>query len=578
VAAIAALYVVPVAFIAARLTVAKRDGAAPATSLLAIFAALTFPTFWNSSLRGMIDVAGLVPLALAALLVLKTHYLTRASWKSALAFGFLLWMTFLFRRWYAFAIIAFATASFIATALATRRESMPPLDIARRMALVYGLAGAACALPLIVFQGALVGRILTTDYADIYSAYEAGLLAQLTAYLRYFGILTLGLAFLGVGMSVARGQLWAVFTVSVAVLTALLFSRVQSPGVQHILPVALFVFPAFFFGVQTIADWLPKWGRLALVALLALNFVSTYVPGRWGPFESTRAIFPKERFPPLRIDNFYEYVRLIGDLKALGKNSKITVYASSATLSSSLLEAIDDGVGERMTSVGQVDRRDGFKWESLDADYFIIGTPTPTHLALSDQRVITIPSEEIAAGVSIGAALEALPSVYKLAEGVSARIFKRTRPITDSEIEALAERFYKYYPEWRAKDSHDVGVALATASITLGDISGAVEKVSDDSVFVHPGETRPTFLRFTTGKLFKPRRLIASIASEMLKSCRDADGVAVFLSVDSGAATSAVVLPGQSASFDLPPTGELSISVDPRQNAHCDHTLFKFEF
>ena len=470
VAAIIAVYLVPAALIAARLAQTSLGDLAPLRPL-AMFAALVFPVFWNAALRGMIDVAGLIPLGLATLLALRTSFLSRATLKEAIWFGLLLWATFLLRRWYAFAIVALILSSSAAAVLVILTNRRPVVTELRRTILRYSVAGIFFVLALIIFQGDLARRILQTSYSDAYSAYQSDAASQISLYAGYFGYLALGLVALGLLVDLMQRRMTSLFMFLTAVLTALLFSRVQAPSLQHLLPVGLFLFPGFYSGLAFIHDRLGP-ARPVLWLLLALNFISTYLPDRWDVAGQARVLFPRIHTPPLYLENFAEYQRLIADLKALDPEKKVAVFASSPILSDSLLAVLSPDLEHRIELVSQVDSRDGFRWTSLMADYFVVAQPTPLHLNPPDQRVIQYPADEISQGTGIGAAMSALPESYALAGGVTARIYARVRPLALQDISPLADRFLAAYPDWRGPSDGDLGALLGT-SAQPGDVEGA---------------------------------------------------------------------------------------------------------
>ncbi len=460
VAAIIAVYLVPAALIAARLAQTSLGDLSPLRPL-AVFAALAFPVFWNAALRGMIDVAGLIPLGLATLLVLRTSFLSRATLKEAIWFGLLLWATFLLRRWYAFAVVALILTSGAAALLVIMKNHRPVVTELRRTILRYSVAGIFFLVALIVFQGDLVRKILQTSYSDAYSAYQSDAAWQISQYTGYFGYLALGLAALGLLVDLMQRRMKSLFLFCTAVLTALLFARVQAPSLQHLLPVGLFLFPGFYAGLAFLHDRLGP-ARPVLWLLLALNFVSTYLPDRWEVADQARVLFPQIHTPPLYLENYAEYQRLLADLKALDPEKKVAVFASSPILSDSLLAALSPDLNHRIEWISQVDSRDGFRWASLMADYFVVGQPTPLHLNPPDQRVIQFPADEISQGTGIGAAMSALPDSYALAGGVTARIYARVRPLGLQDVSPLAERFFAAYPDWRGASEGDLGALLGT--------------------------------------------------------------------------------------------------------------------
>ena len=189
VAAILALYTVPACFLAAQL--AKGRGGDPVDrpkALAVTLAALLFWPLWASALRGMPDVAGLIPLGIATMLLLRTGFMTRATPAQGLLLGLCLWSAFLLRRWYAYSILAVgmvAVGFAIAAVVRAPNEERPALATTATVAFAIGaltLAGCLAAL-----QAPLVERILHTNYGDIYAAYQAPFVVQAPASVRACG-------------------------------------------------------------------------------------------------------------------------------------------------------------------------------------------------------------------------------------------------------------------------------------------------------------------------------------------------------------------------------------------------------
>ncbi|MFN9571026.1 MAG: hypothetical protein ACK59G_13965, partial [Cyanobacteriota bacterium] len=74
----------------------------PIIATLGLF--ILYPNFWGVTMLGYPDIAGLVPLGLAAILILRTEWLTQANRRESGVIGLLFWATFLLRRHFAYTI------------------------------------------------------------------------------------------------------------------------------------------------------------------------------------------------------------------------------------------------------------------------------------------------------------------------------------------------------------------------------------------------------------------------------------------------------------------------------------------
>jgi hypothetical protein len=63
--------------------------------------------------------------------------------------------------------------------------------------------------------------------------------------------------------------------------------------------------------------------------------------------------------------------------------------------------------------------------------------------------VVGIPAREVTEGSGIGASFQRLSGEFKLDEGVTAWVYKKSRPFERTDLNALANKFAKYYPDRR---------------------------------------------------------------------------------------------------------------------------------
>ena len=575
--AVALIFLTPAAIIAARLAQDETTGNRP-PGALALFAALSFTPLWAPTLRGFVDVASLIPLGLAALLLRRTAWLTQAQKKTAISLGLLLWCAFLFRRWYAFSIVALGLTTLFSVMMKNIRRRAPFWEISAETFLNFRLAGSTALLAALVVQPYLMKRIFTTSYSDAYSGYQTDLATQIGIYQDHLGwwVLTFGAIGLIADLRAKRANslTWA----CMAMLTLLLFSRVQAPGLHHILPVAFFLFPAYVAGLSFVTSILgsPRLTALALCGMMSLNFVSSFAPMGWGLAEPLRMAFPTARHPPLHLAQYDEYQRLISDLKGLEPTAKVAVFASSFALSDSLLNVLDPTLLPRIEWVAHVDRRDGFTWKTLAADYALVGAPAQLHLKPGSQRIIEFPAQDIIAGVGVGAAFVDTGRRYLLEDGATALLFKRTRAVTAAEIDHLAQQFYAVYPDWRAKAA-DVGFGLASAATTLGNLSGRAMQSDPDTILLRPGQTQPTSIAFRLDEWFRPLKLKTSLLNLKFEPCAP-DAHMTFEFAGDDASSTRVVQGGATVDTFAPTGQQLKITIHPAPQPHCELGVISFEF
>ena len=224
-----------------------------------------------------------------------------------------------------------------------------------------------------------------------------------------------------------------------------------------------------------------------------------------------------------------------------------------------------------------MDRRDGFNWKTLAADYTLVGTPTQVHLKPGSQRIIEYPAQDIAAGVGVGAAFVNTGHRYLLDDGATALLFKRTRAVTAAEIDHLAQQFYAAYPDWRAKKA-DVDFGLASATTTLGDISGGAIQTTAKTILMRPGKTQPTSITFRLDEWFRPRKFQSTLLDLRFQPCAADARMTFEFSGDGAAATTRIIKGGETAEMLTPAGGELKITLFPAPQPQCELGEISFEF
>jgi hypothetical protein len=103
-------------------------------------------------------------------------------------------------------------------------------------------------------------------------------------------------------------------------------------------------------------------------------------------------------------------------------------------------------IPRRILRTHLVDRRDGFPEGLLRATYIVAADPVQYELRPHDQRVMGIPAELVLTARGIGTSLVRLPYAFRLERGVTAYLYKKVRPFSDSDLQALSDMLRHYYP------------------------------------------------------------------------------------------------------------------------------------
>lgn len=410
--------------------------------------AVGLPMLVYTGLVGFVDVAA-CSLAIWAFVV-WSHKEADALCRGVLT-GALLVGTFLLRRYFFFFALSFGVGALVENLIADRKKWVG-------FAALFSSCGV---FTLFFAQSFLVEKILGTNYGDLYSAYALGLRSDLMLFCRYFGlVLLLALGALAVVALVRRKESRG--EVAMALVQGLvcffLLTRVQSHGQQHLL---LYLPAVAALAAVAYRELAAEGWRLWLARVLALAcLVPTLLPTPQ-PASVDEISFPAPApsftfWPPERAD-MDELVALADFVDGLSVEGQVSaaVVASSFLLNSDTLLNLRPSLSlpapdrtTRLIYMSSVDKRDGFSWNVLEADYLVVGDPVQVHLGEENQRVVTILARGVLDGVGVGTAYEALDETFTLADGSVVRIFRRVREVTQAEREDISRQLIEAYPDY----------------------------------------------------------------------------------------------------------------------------------
>lgn len=430
---------------------------------LCLACVLLYPMFWAPTLRGYPDIAALIPMGLACLILLRTQWMLRISTSECLWLGLLLWCTFLLRRHYAYSVVAIILVTFVFAGCKILLSDASRKNLLRKLLLNMLVAAAALALPALIIQGPHIHKILTTSYQTIYSAYQLPLGEKLINIYAWNGPLWLLLISSGFLSSVYIKNTKVLYCMCIGVVNYILFQRTQAPDIHHALPFAFWMAPVAAWPLSLINSQAAVirrngfgailLGLLAMVSLpsLAWSSLQSSPLFRWSqPFQA------KQKFPPFRIKSYPALLRLAKELeRPQYTNKTILVLASSYELNPSILENISPSLIPRIKGAGNVDLRDGFSLDTALNSDFIVATSKPAlHLPQEHQQVIVIPVRALFDPTNpLAKSYARVPNkAYLLADGNTAYIFRRILPPSDEAISWLVAEFRKQYPSWQVND------------------------------------------------------------------------------------------------------------------------------
>ncbi|QCP60134.1 hypothetical protein [Pantoea sp. SO10] len=540
-----------------------------------IFIPALFVAFWAPSLRGYPDISGLI-FVLASVLITSRHDLTsKINIPSAIMLGLSLWGAFLFRRWYAFTVVSLYCSLPILNYYLHSNSSLKLKKILIT-AFNFFISGFTSCIAVIFLQHELFERILHTDYSEIYGAYQAPFATSVRMVFYNIGIYLFPLILIGLVGSFhsknKKSRPIVLFSAFNLILSFLLFTRTQAPGVQHCLPFSLWAVIIIVFGIKFILDFIKnktlKIATLSLILVIhATIFAISLNRNQLETFAGSSYLLPTKVLP-LKIDNFSNYVDLVQDIEGLTKNGEhITVFSSNGVLNDDMLNTISNlGLSGKISYASQVDLRDQIHVDSLMSSYFIVTSPAQTHLVPSGQQVITIPVNQIIKHESIGKTMIKLDKEYILSGGVTAYIYKKVRNYTPAEVDDFYQLFFESYPAWDGQINKGFPYILLSSDITVGDIWGGFGITYDGKIEAHPGEHTPTFVKWNLRGVNK--LTIHSVNT----NCVNADGVDINISAPNKISKFIHIDNGKSNVIDVKEFNNLDsqLSISKHFNSACD--------
>ena len=451
IAGIVTVYLVPTALFIGRMSYQEATSETSSSqSWPAVWiAAFLYTPFWAATLRGLPDIAGCLALSAATYFLWKSRFLTREPVINGIRVGISLWLAFVLRRWYAYAVLGITiSAAFFCLFQVAKDRDFPAL---RKAALggvcaIFTIAGAALA-----FQQPLILKILGTSYGDIYSGYKTGLVSQIDQLGSRLSYVNWLMITVGLYISVIRRNSFSLFCALASALTFFLFTRTQDPDRHHSMSMFLWLFPAYAQAVVAIVS-LPalrsRWSTVAIAIVAGSAYLGTFFPIGRQLLSPVSYVFAREATLPLHLDNLPEYRRLIDDLvREMRPEDRFSVFASGAVMNDSLLYEMDKDLYPRIEWSCQVDSRDRFWPGALKSRYIVVTDPPVTHLQSGAQICVTIPDHDIVEGKGIGAAYKRI-AAYELSDDVKGYLYEQVRPVSKTEIDALYSEFRKKYPGW----------------------------------------------------------------------------------------------------------------------------------
>ncbi len=448
--------------------------------LLVGFVCLAFlPQMWAAVMIGAMDIGALFFIAIIILIYFRKNF-SDLQIKELIILGTLLVLIFLYRRWYIAWTLSFLIwVNIYDGVFKTIREKRISLHFLQNFMVLVSI--------IIIYSGTFgfgyFQRLFTTSYSDQLSAFLVS--PNVFEYLReifqlyggLFIILVVAMsAWLWIHMVPLRKVLlflwWMLLSVTIALMKIQNFHYPQS--YLH-LSSACFIIMLFFgsFFIYT-----PKRNfkkiifAMFIVLSVGISFKVYFLrlatrnlheeditePSSTLLQILTPWVFPQHRMlPRYRTDiNQILYIAQYID-KNVPQGEYVYVLGSSETFNFGILQNVClstgcsyEKIGEKILWTHDIDKRDGFPNNFLQADYVIVAEPLQTVVRPQDQQLIVGLGQQFLAGQGFGRHFEKITDFHVTLQGdVTAKIYKRTSPISPEsllEVKNLLKSFYPDYP------------------------------------------------------------------------------------------------------------------------------------
>lgn len=429
-----------------------------------------FLPFWYATLRGYPDIAGLIPICLSFLFILKKNLSEKIEYKSAIILGILLYFPFLLRRWYLYSIIilyfTFPVLSFCLTIYPNQTSNPKYVLPLKNFKLLYKktkyllinfiIAGFTSILCAFCLQSKTILRIIQTSYSKEYSYYQLGLKYSVTSFIDTVGIIYLALICLSFVYILYKGKLYikliSLFCSINMIFIFLFFSYTQTPGIHHLLMIEFWGLIILILGFNLYVHSMQFAKVFTCFLAISLCFVILVLGLCNSPNSLSSKLHLYPAAAPLYIENYPEYQRLAQFLDhTVTPTEKLAIFFNRNIINNGLLDNIlNRTLNSRMVHVSHVDFRDKFDMGALLAKYYLVGKEDNENIdTLMNQKVLQIPNESIIEQKNIGKSMQPIGPVFYLADKTEVQLYQKVRPFSEKGIEELIDELCVYYPDWR---------------------------------------------------------------------------------------------------------------------------------
>lgn len=432
--AIMVIYLIPTQIVTYLL--AKRISKKPLAAYVVCVAAI--PAAVYITVIGFVDIGGVLIGMLCYYLYLRNS--ENKSIANSVALGICLTLIMIFRRYYAFFSVSFITAMIIDSILIKKTMKNTVITV------------AACGLSLLLLFYPFFTNILLKDYGTLYASYKYNAYTDLKLITRYFGVALLAAAVAAIPISVVRKKdTRGLFAGLQLLVCAAMFMSTQTHGQQHLL---LYI-PALSVLLLLFMNSAGKRGAILAVCIAGISLVSPFLP-RTQPQNIQEikglSVLPSYSVKPKRRDDVNEILSVRRKLdKKIPQDKKCGVLASSFVINSSILDNAIPSLNlketrEESSVIGlpEVDSRDYWRLSELyNCEYILVANPAQTHLAPSEQTIITEAVKSFNEHTDIAEAFSELQDFKASVGDVELKLYKRIKDVSKTAQTEFELKLYK---------------------------------------------------------------------------------------------------------------------------------------
>lgn len=374
-----------------------------------LLAATSFSPLYMASFYGYYDAGCLILVGLAVLLTIDYDIVTwnKEQMRRNVLIAILLTAAFFFRRYFAYVFLGYMGMLLIQslTMIYLRHEGSRKAMACCAARNLFMIGGTAGFLLFICYQE-MMKKILTTNYAQQYAAYNLPLFKKFSLTEAGFGhfFCLLALVALLLSWQDDRFQKMVIFAAGMVCIIASVFFHVQAMAPQHMYILCVPMFLLFVIGGHTFLHLGTRWKKSRAGILLfcmivgvlhSFNIALQNLPEQMSGWYSSFV------FQPLVRSDLKELHDMADTLNEASDQSGANVYvlASGDTLNAGIMDAMDKPEREhavhRLCPTNDVDLRDGFPQAFLTAGFIVVTTPVDLHLAPGSQEVVRFLAEEV---------------------------------------------------------------------------------------------------------------------------------------------------------------------------------------